>query len=340
MRQFLVLVLLLGVAGSAFAANLSTRPEAKPAFGIYQGGGRVGGDTFGSAVVITPASLPYTDGGNTCGFTNDYDAVCPYSGSTAPDVVYSFTPTADAALNVDLCASMYDTKTYIVQDGTTVIACNDDAGCGYSGWQSQIIGASCPAGHVYYIVVDGYGSACGDYTLTVSAAVPCVVECPADGQHEGEPPCQDNYYDAYNGGCNSTGWTWFWNTPGTNCGTVCGKSCTYLYNGSSYRDTDWYTTAAIGGLVTVTSQAEFPQMLALMYVPNCNNLQYVYVLGNLCTATALSYSFPANAELWVFVAPSVYSGIPESNYVYDVCGIMGPTPTQETTWGQIKNAYK
>ena len=37
-------------------------------------------------------SLPYSDTGTTAGYTDDYDEVCPYSGSTAPDVVYSYTP--------------------------------------------------------------------------------------------------------------------------------------------------------------------------------------------------------------------------------------------------------
>ena len=65
-------------------ANVDGIPNPQP---------NVGGDTIGSAVAI-PA-LPYNDGGNTCSFNNDYDEVCPYTGSLSPDVVYSYSPAAD-----------------------------------------------------------------------------------------------------------------------------------------------------------------------------------------------------------------------------------------------------
>ena len=42
--------------------------------------------------------------GTTVGFTNDYDEVCPYSGSTAPDVVYLMTvPDSVNGIIVSLC---------------------------------------------------------------------------------------------------------------------------------------------------------------------------------------------------------------------------------------------
>jgi hypothetical protein len=45
-----------------------------------------GGETIDDATPI--AGLPYTDTGDTSDNVNDYDEVCPFSGSTAPDVVY------------------------------------------------------------------------------------------------------------------------------------------------------------------------------------------------------------------------------------------------------------
>ena len=36
-------------------------------------------------------ALPYVMMGTTVGYTDDYDEECPYTGSTSPDVVYSFT---------------------------------------------------------------------------------------------------------------------------------------------------------------------------------------------------------------------------------------------------------
>lgn len=130
----------------------------------------VGGDTIEDAVAIT--ELPYNDTGNTCGFVNDYDEVCPYSGGTAPDVVYSYTPGADITVDIDLCnGSAYDTKLYVYENEHTPdnpYACNDDACPGYV---SQIMGLALTGGNTYYIVVDGYGTDCGDYILDVTEAV-------------------------------------------------------------------------------------------------------------------------------------------------------------------------
>lgn len=129
MRKAIVLLMVLATAGTAFAQDLGnskerpvkntpTRPYTPPAE-IKQGG-----DTIFDATVIP--GLPFTDTGNTCGYIDDYDEICPYSGSTAPDVVYSFTPVSDMSIDVDLCGSMYDTKLFIYDSGLNLVACNDD----------------------------------------------------------------------------------------------------------------------------------------------------------------------------------------------------------------------
>jgi len=123
-------------------------------------GDRTGGDTVASAYPIP--GLPFTDTGTTCGFANDYDAVCPYTGSTAPDVVYGYTPPTDQYVTIDLCGSTYDTKVYVFENTVgNVIACNDDY-CNYQSFLSQVPFA---AGNTYYIIVDGYAASCGFYVL-------------------------------------------------------------------------------------------------------------------------------------------------------------------------------
>jgi hypothetical protein len=112
---------------------------------------------MGTAVPIT--ALPFSDTGATCDNLDDWDEVCPYTGSTSADVWYSYTPAADMMVSVDLWGSFYDTKTYILDAGYNVIACNDDF---YSDWTSLIEAAQLYSGNTYYIVVDGYGGDCGD----------------------------------------------------------------------------------------------------------------------------------------------------------------------------------
>ncbi|MFH1336624.1 MAG: hypothetical protein ABII96_08925, partial [Candidatus Zixiibacteriota bacterium] len=194
-----------------------------------------GGETCASATVIS--SLPYSVTGTTGGYTNDYDEVCPYTGSTAPDVVYSYTPSSNITVDIDLYGSYYDTKVYVYQgtcENAYLVACNDDY---YSDYTSAIFGLSLSAGYTYYIVVDGYGTSYGDYVFLLSEHQDCDVICPPEGIQEGEPVCVDEYVDNYNGGCNSN--PVVFQTIDCNT-TICGTSGTYLYTGLNYRDTDWF----------------------------------------------------------------------------------------------------
>lgn len=136
-----------------------------------------GGDTCATATVI--GSLPFSANGSTVGYTNNYDEACPFTGSTAPDVVYSFTPATDMNIDITLCAGVtdYDTKLYVYEDVCPApnsgqhVGCNDDA-CNSpvypSNFISELSGLALTAGHTYYIVVDGWGTSAGNYTLEVT----------------------------------------------------------------------------------------------------------------------------------------------------------------------------
>ena len=103
------------------------------------GGGGTEGDKIENPFVVT--GLPFYAEGTTEGFEDDYDAVCPYTGSTSADVVYMMT-SAGATYDFTLCTNTaYDSKIYILDiDGNVVegdfigidgdnygLACNDDA---------------------------------------------------------------------------------------------------------------------------------------------------------------------------------------------------------------------
>ncbi len=135
--------------------------------------GEQAGDDCLNATVIP--SLPYSDTGTTVGANDDYDEICPYDAPGSPDVVYSYTPSSDIAVRIDLCDSSYDTKVYVYEDtcgayqSGTQIACNDDF-CGYYGVRSKLY-ASLTGGSTYYIVVDGYGGESGEYNLYIDQFV-------------------------------------------------------------------------------------------------------------------------------------------------------------------------
>ena len=134
-----------------------------------------GGETCEDPIVVN--ALPFSVEGSTVDFVNDHDEVCPYDESTAPDVVYSFTPDADYAVDITLCnGSGYDTKLYVYENEATPgepYACNDDECPDYV---SEIMGLDLIAGNSYLIVVDGYGEEAGDYVLDITAS-PLQVNC-------------------------------------------------------------------------------------------------------------------------------------------------------------------
>ena len=131
---------------------------------------RQGGDTVATATAITV--LPFSGSGTTLGYTDNYDAVCPYNYPGAADVVYSVVPCMDGALDITLCAgSLYDTKLYVLDAGLNVIACNDDFCPGYVSELTAANGEAVPVtgGATYYIVVDGfYPGEEGFYTIDVT----------------------------------------------------------------------------------------------------------------------------------------------------------------------------
>jgi hypothetical protein len=279
-----------------------------------------------------PLAIPGSVSGNTCGATDDYDAVCTYTGSTSPDVVYTFTAASNDLITFTLCGGPtdYDSKLYIYAGSCvngTEVACNDDA-CSspqFANWVSRIACFQLVQGTTYYVVVDGYGVACGNFTLDASICQVCVLTCPPGAALEGEP-CP-NAPDNFNGGCNSVPEVY---SP-ISCGeTVCGTSEAGAGTPGT-RDTDWYqlnliTRDSIIWCVT----AEFDcQSYILGPGPNgCSDL-VVYAgagLGASCDTVCLSVCLDPGTY-WLFVSPQLFDGVPCGDYVATLqCTPCGPQP--------------
>lgn len=251
--------------GFACVASLATVALTTGAFGQ-------GGDNPTSANSV--AALPFAAAGTTFGYTNDTDEVCPYTGSTSPDVFYSYSPAANEFLTVDLCNSAYDTKTYVYDSFLSLAttspfgapACNDDFCSSPNGglFRSQLNCVNLTEGQLYFIVVDGWLGDQGSYSISLSNSdpasceppPPCIVDCPAGAVIEPDD-CQFGNpapNDQVNGGCNATPNAF---TP-IDCDVpVCGTG----YFDGSFRDTDWWKLDASGDLssttYTMTGSAEF-----------------------------------------------------------------------------------
>ncbi|PWG77980.1 hypothetical protein DDR33_24660, partial [Pararcticibacter amylolyticus] len=87
-----------------------------------------------------------------------------YEGQSSPDVWYMLNISGYTDLTVSLCGSSLDTYLHLLDAGGNEIMSNDD----YCGFSSQLNYSGLSDG-TYYVVVEGYSSSTGDYTLNISS---------------------------------------------------------------------------------------------------------------------------------------------------------------------------
>jgi hypothetical protein len=327
---------------TALAKDVSNRaPQKVP--GIYPENipdpNRQGGDTIASATVVP--TLPFADSGTTAGYTDDYAGTC-LADAGAPDVVYRFTSWGDdTAILVSLCGSAYDTGLYLLDAAFNEIACNDDA----CGLQSELIVVLPAGGQDYYLVVDGYSSAAGDYDLTIAEIFDDPLPCPPSGAAEGEPPLANDYVDNHNGGC---GTSTFQSLTGDPAGerVLCGVSGWYLYEDANYRDTDWFiVTMGWSGAIEVTVEAEFDTYFFELGPQDCSSVGVVQqvIARHLDPATMTITGYPAGAPVWCWIGPTVFSGpgggVQEYDWVLWFSGLDPVVAVERTTWSAVKNLW-
>jgi hypothetical protein len=203
------------------------------------------------------------------------------------------------------------------------------------------------AGNTYYIVVDGYGSDCGEYILDIVFVPPPPPICPPGAPEEGEPECYDGYVDHFNGGCQSEPEAFSYLCPNPGGATVerCGTSGTFQTMGSDYRDTDWYEVAVTEpNDLTICAMGEFPLELVLMdgslgcsAPPEIIDSFFADPYEQGCASASVE-----PGTYWIFVSPSIFSGVGcGSLYYLTVDGFTGvPSPVEGTTWGALKGLFK
>lgn len=314
------------------------------------------GDTFADARRIESVFPVYHDFGTTEGYTDDYEAPCPDAGSTSPDVVYRYTAQSGVtSLDIDLCHSSFDTKIYVYNSSYQMIACNDDYYWGPCFPQtSRLDDVPVQVGQRYYIVIDGFAGAYGAYDLVVhGGSVPCPFACPASHVPEGEPALYDNYVDQYDGGCNTPPGHPFRDLSGlSNPGgtmTLCGSGGWYIFDGSNYRDTDWYLLPmGPGGMINVAMEAEQETYIFELWPQDCDNVAVLQsATGSDCSAGYMSIEGYAPGQMvWFWVGSTRFTspdGAHPEQYQY-ACWFSGlagpPVETERTTWSTLKSMFR
>jgi hypothetical protein len=334
-RPLAILGLLLLAAATASAFDLGATIPTKPAGGPHAPVPdpdviRQGGDTIADATPIN--ALPYSDTGTTAGYTDDYDEVCPYTGSTSPDVVYTITPDQDITVFIDLFGSTYDTKLYVYDEAMNLVACNDDF---YPDYVSRLDRVDLLAGVQYSIIIDGYGGDFGDYVLTMDSFVPCVIDCPAGAELEGEPPLVDGYEDAFNGGCQFPQF-------GYNFSTItqpvfCGVSGWY-YTGFLIRDNDYFEQIIpASGVFELTADAEYATYV--FQITWCDNLQMLQQIQvGPCQPGSMTIVGQPGETFWLFIIPTSFEG-PVNEYNYVIESNLGTVATTPRSWSAVKGLF-
>jgi hypothetical protein len=102
--------------------------------------------------------------------------------------------------------------------------------------------------------------------------------------------------------------------------------CGTAWANSSSRDTDWLVSIGNGTLMTGTATGEFPMQYLLIYGTDCAAPAYLYGLGDPGVPVTLSWTVADGDEVWNWIGSSAFADWPESDWVFDICGIKNPPP--------------
>lgn len=312
---------------------------------------RQGGDTWEDAVTIP--GIPHETTGTTVGYSaNCCVEDCPYE-AFGPAVFYRLVPDMDIDVRIDLCGSDFDTGLYVFNADHGVVACNlayyDGPPCGQ--WVSCLESVALAAGEPYTIVISGMSNASGNYTLEISEFTPCVIDLPGNAVYEGEPSLEDDYVDAYNGGCNSPDQgAPFQALQGDAEGNLvfAGRAGWYYSGYDPKRDTDWFT-AVLGptGTLEITAQFEIRSYFFELGPQDC---EPVAVLQSLhlqpCDEGTMVVTGEPGSTVWLwagsysFMAPNWYPAN-EYNYLLTMSGLQsGPVRVEQHSWSGVKSLYR
>jgi hypothetical protein len=138
-------------------------------------------DAFSNAISVTvnprigdnlnlpiEANLPFSSIGNTengSGYSNAYTGT---NNQSSPDVFYRFATGACVdSLVISTCGSGFDTYLHLLNATGTQLFSNDDNGPSCTGTSSSLKVAVLP-NTTYFVVVEGYGSSLGAFSLSIS----------------------------------------------------------------------------------------------------------------------------------------------------------------------------
>jgi len=342
MRQLILLLVVVGLllGTPALAQKSDDHVLRNPVSDSRQGG-----ETIADAVEVP---FPFSDAGATCDNVDDYDEVCPYPGSTSPDVVYTFVPASSLEATVDLLGSSYDTKVYLYDEDLQLVACNDDF---YPDYVSCIQNLPFVGGQRYYLVIDGYGGDCGEYVVNICENMPCATSCADIDVLEDEPPLVEGYVDTYNAGCDADPPVFQFVEPpvGDDVLWLCGDSGYFGEGLQPEHDTDWFQMVAMGDEVRIDMFAPygFPVRLDVLFLDDCQNVSLLPYELEVCTDMSNLIVPTAPGQLLTLRVAPLYDfpigcsgNLDVDQYRLRVEGLAVTVATESRTWSEVKAMHR
>lgn len=337
--RILALIVMLALSTAALAQKPADHVLRNPA-----GDSREGGETIADALEVP---FPFSDTGATCDNIDDYDEQCPYSGSTSPDVVYTFVPPYSCSVDIDLAGSTYDTKAYVYDADLNVVACNDDY---YPDYVSLLQAVPFDGGQRYYLVIDGYGGDCGEYVVSVCDPLPCDFGCYGANILEGEPDVYFGYDDQFNGGCDvdPPAFQILTQPAGEDRIVFCGRTG-YAGSGTSWqRDVDWLQVMAMGTELRLEFHApySFAATLDVLFLDDCEDVSLLPyelsscgMLDDLMVPTVPGQMVTLRIEPLHELLPACTWYTPDE-YKLFITGAAGAVATESWSWTAVKALYE
>jgi hypothetical protein len=286
---------------------------------------------------------PYYGRITICGTAGTYD----YYGSTYRDTDWYEIVLDEATTITFSCVAEFPLQILVI-DGT-----ND---CPGSYIMESAFGDSCVEASIVTTIGPGTfwlwvgpnvytGVPCdSDYIMTLDGyyATDCVMDCPGGSLMEEEPPCEPEYYDSHNGGCNSDPPVFQYLEPSVNTIYLCGEAGVYPYQGSCYRDTDWYEMVLDQPReIEFCCAAEFPLQILMVQpgaTPCVDDVVLDFAQVDACELACLTLPLDPGTY-WLWVGPSVWYPIDcGRRYTMIVNGYT--TAVERKSWGTIKHLYR
>jgi len=188
-----------------------------------------------------------------------------------------------------------------------------------------IVGACCFDDSTCQIITEEDCSAAEGLWLgadTTCNQCPCAVPCPQGSSQEGEPTCQDNYNDYFNGGCSAEKL----HVSPINLGeTVCGETGIFFNGQDNVQDFDWYQVEVTRAMqITWTIESE---SIVGTWIIDGNFGCPGEILSQAAATECFEFTITADVEpgfYWLVVATVVFNDLSVCGARYVVSA--GPSP--------------